>query len=74
MASHARRKYTVCEHCGEPPTVDNPLSARGKHAECAITRMTEAAVQMRAQEGPYYDQWRKSMAHHFRRLADAYSD
>lgn len=74
MASHSRRKFTRCIECLELPTSTNPLSARGLHADCALKRMRESAEQLKAKEGPYYDEWVRSMRHASRKLADLFAD
>jgi hypothetical protein len=70
MASHSRGRFTHCIDCGEPPTSSAPLSKRGLHEACARERMMKSAAQMAAKEGPYYEQWRRSVIDHARQVAN----
>lgn len=74
MATHARGNWKECIDCSTPGRVGDGLSNRGLCESCAIDRMMKSAVQLQAGEGPYYDQWRKSMKHAALRMVEAFSD
>ncbi len=51
----------ACKVCGEHPGEEG-LSKRGLCEACELRRMTEAARQMAAKEGPYYERWKVGRA------------
>ena len=60
MASKPHRMVWACIACGKPGEPGKELSYRGKCRTCSTTRATEAAEQMAAKHGPYYDRWREA--------------
>lgn len=54
-------KEMPCRECGEPVQVSVRRIKAPRHLECGVGKAIEASRQMAAKEGPYYDNWAKSM-------------
>ncbi len=50
----------VCKLCGQPPGEEG-LTSRGFCVACMLKRSNEAARQMVAKQGPYYERWKVGM-------------
>jgi hypothetical protein len=64
----ARPKREHCRACGRHIRECGSLSKRGKCVECGTRAITEAARQIEAREGPYYDKYKREIAAYSRSL------
>lgn len=57
MSDQQQRGRKTCKRCKRPTNECGQLSRYGNCTDCAIELQAEAARQMAAKEGPYYDRW-----------------
>ena len=51
------RPQKTCRLCGQPARPGESFTHRGYHYGCGLRRAEDAARQMAAKAGPYYDRW-----------------
>ena len=60
QVNSGRKRPDRCRTCNKPATAERTISFRGYCADCGLHAGSEAARQLHAKSGPYYDQWLKS--------------
>ena len=63
--SYQVHKQAPCRECGEMTNRRERNSRDPLCLECAIQKMTDAAIQQQRRTGPYYEKWRKAMSRKF---------
>lgn len=56
-----RYKYMPCRGCGKQMKVGSNKRNAPQCTDCGVKASTDAARQMHARSGPYYDAWKAAM-------------